>query len=89
MLQSITLNWDNIQNVSEYDISGRFITVTNDKHLQNTIKSLVSKKCCYIVVYSKQKQQNLKNWNIITQHKFNENSYLTLIKKVNRISLGF
>lgn len=89
MLQSITLNWDNVQSLSEDDVSGRFITVTNVKYLQNTIKSLVKKKYSYIVVCSKQKLPDLENWKIITQQKFNDNNYLTMIKQVNRMKDPF
>lgn len=77
------VNWDNIKNVSrDYEL-GRFVTVTNANYLQDTIKALKNKKYSYIIVCSKQKMQELKDWKIITQQKFDDNSYLVLIKKVN------
>lgn len=89
MLQSITLNLENVQSISEDDVFGRFITVTNVEYLQNTIQSLVNKKYSYVVVCSKKKLQDIKNWKIITQHKFNDTSYLAMIKKVNHVKGSF
>lgn len=79
----MTLNWDNVLNVSEDDESGKFITVTNIDYLHDTTKSLVNKKCSYIIVCSKQKFQNLKGWKIIIQQKLNDNNHLALMTKVN------
>lgn len=68
--------------MSEYDETGKFITVTNVNYLQETIKSLRKKTVSYIIVCSKQKLQDFKDWKIITQQKFDDNNYLVLIKKV-------
>lgn len=76
------MSWDNVKNVSEYDESGSFITVTNVNYLQETSKALSNKTLSYIVVCSKQKLQDFKNWKIITQEKFEDNNYLVLMKKV-------
>lgn len=79
------MNWDNVQNVLEDDQSGKFITVTNFDYLHNTTKSLANKKCSYIIVCSKQKLQDLKDWKIIIQQSLNDNNHLALMKKVNQL----
>lgn len=76
------MNWDNVKNASEYDKSGSFITITNVNYLQETSKALANKTLSYIIVCSKQKLQNFKDWKIITQQKFEDNNYLVLMKKV-------
>jgi len=77
------LNWDNAEEISKNDVFGRFITVTNVDYFQDTTKALADKKCSYIIVCSTTKLQDLKDWKIITQQKLNNNSYLSLMKKVN------
>lgn len=76
------MSWENVKNVSEADESGRFITVTNVNYLQDTTRALANKKCSYIIVCSKQKLKELKDWKIIIQQKFNDSNYLSFIKKV-------
>lgn len=78
----MTLIWDNVKNSSAYDKTGIFITVTNFCYLQETIKSLSNKKFSYIVTRSTHKLEHLKDWKIVIQQKFNNDTYLTLIKKV-------
>lgn len=77
------LSWDNVKNVSEDYELGRFVTLTNANSLQNTMKTLENIKCCYIIVCSNQKMQKFKDWKIIIHQKFDDNSYLVLMKKVN------
>jgi len=79
----MTINWDNIKGESDFDESGRFITVTNVNYLQDTSRALANKKNSFIVVCSLKKLQEFKDWKIIIQHEFNNNSCLTLMKKVN------
>ncbi|VVC44020.1 Acyl transferase/acyl hydrolase/lysophospholipase,Acyl transferase,Malonyl-CoA [Cinara cedri] len=78
---SITINLDNVSNVSEDDESGQFILVTSWNYLKYTTEYLADKKCCYIIVCSKQKCQNFNDWKIIIQQQFNGDIYLTLMKK--------
>lgn len=78
------LNWDNVKNISEDYELGRFVTVTNAHYLQDTMKILENIKFSYIIVYSKQKIQEFKDWKVIIYQKFDDNSYLVLMKKVNR-----
>lgn len=80
------MNWENVKNISEDDETGRFVTVTNDNCLQDTTRVLANKKCSYIIVYSKQRLQDLNDWKIIMQQKLNDNNYLALIKKVNQLN---
>lgn len=75
------MNWDNVKNPSEDDESGTFITVTNINYLQDTTKSLTNKKCAYIILSSKHKLQDLKEWKAVTQQKY-DCHYLILLKKV-------
>jgi len=63
--------------------------VTNVNYLQDTIRALVNIKCSYIIVCSKKKLQDLKDWKIITQQRFDNNSCLGLMKKVNHIIIVF
>jgi len=79
----VILNWNDVDKISEDDETGRFITVTNVNYLQDTMKVLANKKCSYIIVCSTKKLQDLKDWKIITQQNLNNNSYLSLMKKVN------
>lgn len=60
--------------------------VTNVDNINDTINVLASKKSCYIIVYSKEKLQDFKNWKVIMQQKFDGISHLALIKKVNILS---
>ncbi|KAF0755952.1 fatty acid synthase-like isoform X1 [Aphis craccivora] len=80
-INSMTINWDNIKGESDFDESGRFITVTNVNYLQDTSRALANKKNSFIVVCSLKKLQEFKDWKIIIQHEFNNNSCLTLMKK--------
>ncbi|XP_060835401.1 fatty acid synthase-like [Rhopalosiphum padi] len=84
-INSITINWDNIKDVSDFDESGRFITVTNVNYLQDTTRALANKKNSFIVVCSLNKLQELKEWKIIMQQEFNNNSCLTLMKKIVKL----
>lgn len=77
------LNWDNVKNVSEDYEFGRFVTVTDENYLQDTIKTLENIKHSYVIVCSKQKIQEFKDWKVIIHQKFDDNSYLVLMKKVN------
>jgi len=77
------LNWNSVDKISENYESGKFITVTNVNYLQNTMNALANKKCSYIIVSSLKKLQDIKEWKIITQQKLNNDSYLSLMKKVN------
>jgi len=77
------LNWNTVDKTSNKYESGKFITVTNVNYLQNTMKALANKKCSYIIVSSSKKLQDIKDWKIITQQKLNNDSYLSLMKKVN------
>ena len=47
------------------------------------MRALVNIKNSYIIVCSHKKLQDLKDWKIITQHQFNENNCMGLMKKVN------
>jgi len=57
--------------------------VSSVNYLQDTTRALVNKKDSFIIVCSLKKLQELKDWKIITQQELNNNSYLTLMKKVN------
>jgi len=76
------MSWDNVKNISEDNESGIFITVTNVNYLQDTVKALARKTRCNVIVCANQKIEDLKDWKIITQQRFNENSYLALMKRV-------
>lgn len=67
------------------DESEKFIAVTNMKHLQDTAEVLGNKKNCYMIVCSKQKCQEFQDWKIIVQQKFDDNIFLTLMKKVRSL----
>jgi hypothetical protein len=77
------MSWDNVNTPSEDDESGIFISVTNSNYLQDTTKSLANKTCSYIIVYSRYKLQDLKEWKAIIQQKHDDGNYLVLMKKVN------
>lgn len=77
------MNWENIMEVSDFDDSGSFITVSNVNYLQDTTRALANKKNSFIIVCSLKKLQELKDWKIITQQEFDDNNCLTLMKKVN------
>lgn len=76
------MSWDNVKNITEDDESGIFITVTNVNYLQDTTKTLARKTRSYIIVCANRKIEDLKDWKTITQQRFNENSYLALMKRV-------
>lgn len=76
------IDLESVNNISNYDETGRFITVTNFSYLQNTTKAFDNKKCSYIIVYSKEKLSDYKNWSIIVQNQFNDIRYVALMKKV-------
>lgn len=67
----------------------RYVTVSNINYLQDTIKKLANKKCSYIVVSSKQKLQDFKEWKIIMQQKFNDSTYLALMKKASSFQMCY
>lgn len=82
------LDWDSEEMTKKDNKdSERYVTVTNVNYLQDTIKKLVNKKCCYIVVNSKQKLQDFKEWKIIMQQIFNDSTYLALIKKASSFQI--
>lgn len=83
------MNLDDARDVSEDDESGRFIAVTNWNHLLYTAESLVGKAWGYIIVCSKEKCQDFKDWKIIIQQQFNSKFYLTLMIKVSKRFLQF
>eukprot|EP00102_Acyrthosiphon_pisum_P016442 XP_008187406.1 PREDICTED: fatty acid synthase-like [Acyrthosiphon pisum] len=76
------LNWHDVEKQPENDESRKLITVTNVNYLQDTMRALVNIKCGYIIVCSKKKLQDLKDWKIITQQRFDNNNCLGLMKKV-------
>lgn len=82
------LNWNSVDKISENYESEKFVTVTNVNYLQNTMKALANKKYSYIIVSSLKKLQDIKDWKIITQQKLNNDSYLSLMKKVNLLING-
>lgn len=71
--------------LSNDDNSERFIAVTNVSYLQETTKALASKKCSYIILYSKQILQEYNDWKIIAQNKFDDDYYIALMSKVKCI----
>ncbi|XP_016657076.1 fatty acid synthase isoform X4 [Acyrthosiphon pisum] len=84
-MNSKTINWENIKDVSDVDESARFITVSNVNYLQDTMRALANKKNIFIIVCSLKKLQEPKDWKIITQQEFDNNSCLTLMKKIIRL----
>uniref|UniRef100_A0A2H8TDM0 Fatty acid synthase n=1 Tax=Melanaphis sacchari TaxID=742174 RepID=A0A2H8TDM0_9HEMI len=84
-INTITINWDNIRNVSDLDESGMFITVTNVNYLHDTVRALANKKNSVIVVCSLKKLQELKEWKIVMQQEFENNSCLTFMKKIVKL----
>lgn len=64
------------------DESEKFIAVTNVDNLRDTAEVLGNKKNSYMIVCSKQKCQEFQDWKIIVQQKFDDNRFLTLMKKV-------
>ncbi|CAH1725990.1 unnamed protein product [Aphis gossypii] len=82
LMNNETLNWYDVKNAPKNDESRRFITVTNVNYLQDTTRALVNLKCSYIIVCSKQKLQDLKDWKIITQQQFDNKCCLGLMKKI-------
>lgn len=81
--KSASVDWENVNNITDYGETAKFLTVTNVNYLKDTMKTLSKKKESYIFVGSKQKLEDFKNWKVITQQKFNDDNYLGLIKKVN------
>ncbi|XP_029343545.1 fatty acid synthase [Acyrthosiphon pisum] len=84
-MNSKTINWENIKDVSDVDESARFITVSNVSYLQDTTRALANKKNSFIIVCSLKKLQELKDWKIITQQEFDNNCCLTLMKKIIKL----
>lgn len=66
----------------EDDESEIFVTTTNVDYLQDTTKAFAMKKNSYVIVCSNKNPQDHRNWKIIAQQKFKENSYLALMRKV-------
>jgi len=72
-----------VEKIPENDESRKLITVTNVNYLHDTTRALANIKCSYIIASSTIKIQDLKDWKIITQQQFANNSWLGLMKKVN------
>lgn len=72
----------NVKNVVNNNESEKFIAVTNIENLRDTTEVLGNKKNSYMIVCSKQKCQEFQDWKIIVQQKFDDNRFLTLMKKV-------
>lgn len=83
------MNWDNVKNISSDDESGRFISVTNVDYIQDTMKSLANKTNSFIIVCSKQKLKNYKDWKIIIQQQINDTDYLALMRRVNYVLIRY
>lgn len=81
--KNVSKNWEYIKNITDYNETGIFLTVTNVNYLQDTMKALSNKKESYIIVCSKHKLGDITDWKVITQQKLDDNNYLVLMKEVN------
>ncbi|VVC29220.1 Hypothetical protein CINCED_3A006213 [Cinara cedri] len=78
---SIITRLEDVNDLQEYDESGSYITAADYNDLKNTTKALANKKYGYVIVCGIKNPQAIKGWKIIVHQKFDDNTYLTLMKK--------